>query len=293
MNRVETSQDEPLRTSNALELGAFLRARRESLDPGRLGLARSGRKRTPGLRREDVAALADIGITWYTKLEQGRPIRVSPRVLASVAEALQCSEAETRHLFTLAELRHPESQAEPAGCCRLSPLNQRLLDQLDPIPALIQNQRYDIIGFNQAYCRMVNVDLAQVPPEDRNCIYLALTDPAWQASLADWEELVPRMVAQFRSAMAEHRFDPLWEAKLARFMAASQAFRDAWQRLEVRAVENQLKTFRHARLGRFTLQQSNWWSAARDGDRLLVYLPVDEHGERVLRELATIGTTTG
>ncbi|MBV8048489.1 MAG: helix-turn-helix domain-containing protein [Paludibacterium sp.] len=275
-----------LHDSNAHELGAFLRARRESLDPGRLGIARGGRKRTPGLRREDVAALADIGITWYTKLEQGRPIRVSSRVLAAVAGALQCTEAETRHLFTLAGLKQPERPAAPAGCPALSTMQQRLLDQLDPIPALIQNARYDILGFNQSYCRMVGVDLARIAPEDRNCIYLALTHSAWQASLANWEDAVPRMVAQFRSAMAEHRHEPLWETLLDRFMAASPAFRDAWQRYEVRAIENQLKTFSHPRLGLFTLQQNNWWSAARDGDRLLAYLPVDEFGERVLRELA-------
>lgn len=95
------------------QLGAFLRARRESLDPQRLGLPRSGRRRTPGLRREEVAMLADVGVTWYTWLEQGREVNPSVAVMQAIAEALQCSELETRHLFVLAGLKPLESAYVP------------------------------------------------------------------------------------------------------------------------------------------------------------------------------------
>ena len=265
----------------ARELGQFLRHRRESLDPARLGMARHGRRRTPGLRREDVAALADIGVTWYTKLEQGQPIRVSPRVLAAVARALQCSDSETRHLFTLARLAHPDG-APVAHCEQVSPMALRILRELEPLPALLQNARYDILAYNDAYCRMVNVDLGAIAAPDRNCIYLALTHPDWRASLAHWDEMLPRMVAQFRSALAEHRNDPVWVAQLERYMQISPEFVDAWQRYEVRAVENQLKRFVHPQLGVFALQQMNWWSAAAGGNRLLVYVPMDAVGEAAL-----------
>jgi transcriptional regulator with XRE-family HTH domain len=273
-------------TGNTLELGAFLRARRESLDPVRLGIPRTGRKRTPGLRREDVAAMADIGITWYTKLEQGRPIRVSHKVLSAVASALQCSDTETAHLFTLAGVTPPVQASQLPVSSATCPANQTILDHLDPIPALIQNARFDILYFNQAYCRLVNVDLADIAPEDRNCIYLAIVNPAWRASLADWEDMMPRMVAQYRAAMAEHMHEAAWEKQLQRFFSASDEFRECWHRYEVRGVENQVKRFRHAQHGVLNLHQSNWWSAAKNGYRMLVYVPVDPHSEQALQALA-------
>ncbi|MDR3413112.1 MAG: helix-turn-helix transcriptional regulator [Formivibrio sp.] len=271
--------------SRSQELGAFLRARRESLDPKRLGLPRIGRQRTPGLRREEVAHLAEIGITWYTKLEQGRPIRASAKVLSAIAAALQCSETETRHLFTLAGL-NPSLQTLAPICEHLSTSCQVILDQLDPLPALIQNARFDILGFNQAYCRLVGVDLAEIAEEDRNCIYLAFANPAWRASLEDWDEVMPRMVALFRAAMADHMNEPLWERQLQRYMAVSAEFRETWQRYEVRGIENQIKRFHNPQVGVLNLHQTNWWSAPKNGDRLLVYVPADEQSEQGLKRLA-------
>jgi transcriptional regulator with XRE-family HTH domain len=278
-----------LENHSAQALGAFLRARRESLDPVRLGLARGGRRRTPGLRREDVAALADIGITWYTKLEQGRATGASSRVLSAIAAALQCNEAETRHLFNLGGIALPADVAKTPLCSRLSESCQMMLDQLDPIPAIVQNARFDILGFNPAYCRLLNVDLERIAREDRNCIYLALVHPDWRASLLDWEDTLPRLVAMFRAAMAEHLHEALWEQQLQRYMAVSPEFRAAWQRYEVHGIENQIKRFRHPRHGVLSLQQTNWWSAPKNGDRLIVYLPVDEESERGLRERAQDG----
>ncbi|SDY97953.1 Helix-turn-helix domain-containing protein [Collimonas sp. OK242] len=282
------SQQAPshLEANSTEELGSFLRVRRESLDPVHLGLPRSGRRRTPGLRREDVAALADIGITWYTKLEQGRPIRVSAKVLSAVAIALQCSDVETAHLFALAGMKMPTNLTERPACESLSATSQMILDHLNPIPALIQNARFDILGYNEAYCRLVNVDLAKIAKEDRNCIYLAMTNPNWRASLADWDDAMPRMVALFRAAMAEHLHEPLWEQQLQKFMTASAEFRNAWQRYEVRGIENQVKRFRHPRVGALDLQQTNWWSAPKNGDRLMAYVPVDERSRQGIQQLA-------
>ncbi|GAB2876454.1 MULTISPECIES: helix-turn-helix transcriptional regulator [Microvirgula] len=270
------------------ELGTFLRSRRESLDPVRLGLPRVGRRRTPGLRREEVAQLAEVGVTWYTWLEQGRPIQASARSLGAIAVALQCSAAETRHLFALAGLGEPVAPHAPS-CERLSTASRILLDQLDPLPALIQNARFDILGYNPAYSRLIGVDLTQVPHEDRNCIYLALTHPVWRSRLADWNDILPRMVASFRAAMAGHLEDPQWGAQLQRFLSISADFRDTWQRNEVRSIENQSKRFRHPLVGVLELQQVNWWSAPRNGDRLLVYVPVDADSERALKRIAEDG----
>ncbi|HGK4671229.1 TPA: helix-turn-helix transcriptional regulator [Kluyvera georgiana] len=266
------------------QLGAFLRARRESLDPQRLGLPRSGRRRTPGLRREEVAMLADVGVTWYTWLEQGREVNPSVAVMQAIAEALQCSELETRHLFVLAGLKPLESAYVPL-CEGISPGARRMLDSLLPQPASIQRANFDIVAWNDAFCRLMGVDFSTIPEDDRNCIYLYLTHPGWRSRLAN-RDVLATFVSYFRAAMAEHRGDAAWENKLARFFAASSEFEELWhQRYDVRGVENQIKDFHHPEFGDFQLQQMYWYSAPRNGSRLLVYLPVDDIGEAVLAKL--------
>lgn len=261
------------RTDN--ELGRFLRQRRESLDPVLLGFSRGGRRRTPGLRREEVAQLADVGVTWYTWLEQGRDIQVSAKVMGAIATALHCTEAETRHVFTLAGLGE-QVPVQERLCQSVSSMCQTILDTLDPYPAMVQNARYDIIGVNRAYARLTGVDLQALAVEDRNCIYLALTHAGWQACLIDYEESLSRMVASFRAAMADHRDDPAWQAQLQRYFDASDVFRTTWERYEVRGIENQVKRFRHPDLGVLAFHQTNFWTAPRGGDRMMVYLPADD-----------------
>lgn len=287
MSLISDSEMDVLQTrqmDSRKQLGAFLRARRESLDPQRLGLPRSGRRRTPGLRREEVAMLADVGVTWYTWLEQGREVNPSVAVMQAVAEALQCSELETRHLFVLAGLTPLESLNVPQ-CEGISPGTRRMLDSLLPQPASIQKPNFDIVAWNDAFCRLMGVDFSLIPEDERNCIYLYLTHPGWRSRLAN-PDVMGNFVSYFRAAMAEHRGEPAWENKLARFFAASAEFEALWhQRYEVRGVENQIKTFRHPEFGEFQLQQMYWYSAPRNGSRLLVYLPVDEVGEGVLGRL--------
>lgn len=271
--------------SRAQELGEMLRRKRETLDPAGLGIGRAGRVRTPGLRREEVAARADIGITWYTKLEQGRPIRVSPRVLLSVAQALEFNDVETEHLFRLASLPLPPRLEIPRGCEPLSAASQAILDQLSPYPAMIQTKRYNIRGFNDAYSRLVGVDLNSIPPEDRNCIYLSLVNPAWRASQANPDEVLASMAALFRASMAEHLDDPAWEQQLQRYMAASDRFRIIWDRYQLKGVENAVKRFRLADGTVLALQSNNWWASPSNDDRMIVYTPLDEAGAETLKTM--------
>ncbi|HHL5555831.1 TPA: helix-turn-helix transcriptional regulator, partial [Klebsiella pneumoniae] len=234
-----------------------------------------------GLRREEVAMLADVGVTWYTWLEQGREVNPSEAVLVGVANALQCSPLETRHLFVLAGLTPPEA-TQVTVCEGISPGTRRMLDSLMPQPASIQKPNFDIVAWNDSFCRLMGVDFATLPEEDRNCIYLYLTHETWRSRIEN-RDVLPTFVSYFRAAMAEHRGDPAWENKLARFFAASSEFEALWhQRYEVRGVENQIKHFNHPQLGRFSLQQMYWYSAPRNGSRLLVYLPMDEAGEQAL-----------
>ncbi|KAA9001364.1 helix-turn-helix domain-containing protein [Affinibrenneria salicis] len=272
---------------NRKTLGAYLRARRESLDPVRLGLPVPRKRRTPGLRREDIAQLADVGITWYTWLEQGRPIRTSAKTMLAIAKALQFNEDETRHVFMLASL--PYSPAARAICEKLTEDHQLILDRLNPFPAVIINARFTILGFNQSWCRLLNIDLANIPPEDRNCIYLAFNNADWQSRLEDLHEILRHMVAMFRARMAEHSGDQVWEAQLQRYLDESDTFRQMWQqRYEVQGVNDRIKRFRHPLLGTISLRQINWWTASHNGDRLLVYMPNAEQDAMLLDQLSRL-----
>ncbi len=262
------------------QLGAFLRARRESLDPQRRGCpggppAHAGS--APG-RGGDARRRRRYPVH---RLEQGREVNPSEAVLVGVANALQCSPLETRHLFVLAGLTPPEA-TQVTVCEGISPGTRRMLDSLMPQPASIQKPNFDIVAWNDSFCRLMGVDFATLPEEDRNCIYLYLTHETWRSRIEN-RDVLPTFVSYFRAAMAEHRGDPAWENKLARFFAASSEFEALWhQRYEVRGVENQIKHFNHPQLGRFSLQQMYWYSAPRNGSRLLVYLPMDEAGEQAL-----------
>lgn len=269
--------------NNRKRLGAFLRTRRENLDPNRLGLPRMRHRRTPGLRREEVAQLADVGVTWYTWLEQGRDINASPKTLTAIAAALQCNDVETQHLFYLAGHVLPSTRVA-AACCKIAEHNQRMLDAIQ-LPAIIETPRFDIIGYNAAWCALIGVDLATIAPEDRNCIWLAFNHPQWRSVMRDWDEVMPQMVAMFRGQMGEHLGDPHWENYLARLLNSSDEFAQTWQRYELGKVENRVKRFYREEVGEITLRQNNWWSASRHGDRLLVYVPNDSHSAAGLQHL--------
>ncbi|OWS74283.1 transcriptional regulator [Pantoea sp. VS1] len=273
----------PAELNNRKLLGTFLRTRRESLDPNRLGLPRMRQRRTPGLRREEVAQLADVGVTWYTWLEQGRDIKASTKTLTAIASALQCNDVETQHLFSLAGHTLPSTRVA-AACCKLAGHNQQMLDAIQ-LPAIIETPRFDILGYNQAWCALMGIDLDQIAPEDHNCIWLAFNHASWRNMMIDWDEVMPQMVAMFRGQMGEHLGDPHWESFLARLLNSSDEFAHTWQRYELGKVENRVKRFYRAEVGEMTLRQNNWWSASRNGDRLLVYVPDDAASAAALQQL--------
>lgn len=194
------------------ELAEFLRTRRERITPEQVGLVRGPRRRTPGLRREEVAHLSSVGVTWYTWLEQARDIQVSGQVLDAVARALLLDVSEREHLFSLAGSLDP---VQPAVCPSVTPSVRAIIDQLGHIPACVQNSRYDIVAYNATYGRLLG-DLDSKRPEERNCMWLAFTDPEWQESVVDLPSTHRIMAARFRAAMAEHLAEPAWKTLLAR-----------------------------------------------------------------------------
>ncbi|HEY7325411.1 MAG TPA: helix-turn-helix transcriptional regulator, partial [Streptosporangiaceae bacterium] len=227
------------------ELAGFLRSRRERIAPEQVGLPPASRRRTPGLRREEVATLAGVGVTWYTWLEQGRDINASPQVLDAVARTLLLDPHEREHLFRLADVPDGNGQAE---CRALPPTAQLLLDQLEPIPACIRNARYDILAWNQAFDALMG-PLADLPFEERNSLWRMFTSASCRAATLDWEEGTRRMVAEYRAAMAEHLAEPAWKCLVSRLSDASPEFAELWERHEVATRYEDHKTLIHPELG--------------------------------------------
>lgn len=265
-------------------LGEFLRAHRESVSPEETGFPSGGNRRTPGLRREEVAILAGVGVTWYTWLEQGRPIRPSEQVLSAIATALLLDEIETDHLFELAGVKRRVDDIR-SQCQGLPDGTQEILDQLDPFPALVRNGRFDILASNAAVSDLIGVDVASVPLAHRNCLYLALTNPHWRASVLDWEESLSVWVGQFRAAMALHVDDPIWKQQLELFCSISAEFAELWKRQQVSVPGHQLRQFIHSEVGPLSLRQSSWLLGPRQGSRMLVSVPADAPTALALEKL--------
>jgi hypothetical protein len=267
------------------ELAGFLRSRRERIAPEQVGLPPAARRRTPGLRREEVATLAGVGVTWYTWLEQGRDINASPQVLDAVARTLLLDPHERDHLFRLADTPDGSGQGE---CASLPPTAQLLLDKLEPFPACVRNARFDVLAWNPAYEQMVG-SLGDVPFEERNSLWRMFTSPRCRASMLDWEEGTRRMVAEYRSAMAAHVAEPAWKCLISRLAKVSPEFTELWERHEVASPENLTKRYLHPEVGLLRLNYTHLWLGQRLGTRMTTYTPADDETHERLRELQRTG----
>ncbi len=263
------------------ELADFLRSRRERITPEQVGLPQGRRRRTPGLRREEVAQLSAVGVTWYTWLEQARDIQVSAQVLDAVARTLMLDPNERAHLFVLAGLPDPVPGRD---CPYVTPSLLATLDQLEPLPACVLNSRYDILAYNRTYGRLVD-DLDAVPAEDRNLMWLVFTHPGWRAGVVDLDQVARRCTAQFRAAMAEHVAEPVWKLQVKRLQQASPEFRELWSRHEVVQPSSTPKRFLNPQVGLLNLQHTGMWLGQRSGSRMVVYTPLDQETRTRLERL--------
>lgn len=214
------------------ELAEFLRSRRERLTPEDVGLPIGRRRRTPGLRREEVAALAGVGLTWYTWLEQGREIGVSAVFLDNLARVLKLDAAERRHLFLLAHERPP---AEPGKTfCTVPSLAGRLIEDLTPHAAYIINLRWDVLAFNAPADHLFG--FGRHGSGRRNLLWLLFTDPALRDVFVDWEDQAPAMLASFRRDFAVAREDTDAKGLVAELEAVSPEFKGWWRSQDVHAA---------------------------------------------------------
>ncbi|MEU8224059.1 helix-turn-helix transcriptional regulator [Kribbella sp. NPDC048915] len=263
------------------ELGVFLRSRRERIRPDEVGFAPGGRRRTPGLRREEVALLAGVGVTWYTWLEQGRDINVSAQVLDAIATALKFDRLERSHLFRLAGLRVGPTQG---ACSALPPSVQRTLDALTPYPAVVLNERYDILAFNAAYCRVV-LDLEQVPIEERNMLWLNFVCDQWRCNFLDGQSTKHQLVAAFRTASADHLGDSLWQELIRGLLSSSPEFAELWERYDVAQPSIRTKMIEVDGYGLLKIEPLNLWLSQLGPFRATVYTPFDEESAAKLERI--------
>src|SRR5258707_8270050 len=262
-------------------LGTYLRARRAKLDPAALGFP-SERRRTLGLRREEVAQRANISPTWYAWLEQGRGGSPSADVLDRIARALILTDVEREHLFLLGLGRLPQVRYQRNE--GVTPRLQRVLDALDPSPAVIRTATWDVVAWNRAATVML-MDYGSLPPEQRNILRFIFLDPRVRAAQYDWESVARYVVGAFRvdaaRAGAAAEVQPLVDG-LCRL---SPEFKAMWQDNDVRSHGEAVKRIRHPLLGPIAFEYSAFAVDGRPDLSMVVYNPVMPADAQKIRSL--------
>ncbi|MCA0146473.1 helix-turn-helix transcriptional regulator [Blastococcus sp. LR1] len=256
------------------ELAEFLGSRRRQVSPAAVGLPAGGNRRTPGLRREEVALLAGVSHTWYTWLEQGRDIHPSRQVMDALARTLRLSPAEHEYLLRLSG--HGGAQPSPAFD-GVPPHLQRLMDALIPSPVYAITSSWSIVGWNSAYERLYP-GVAAMPPGDRNLLWAVFTDPAVRTLLGDWAADSRRFLTQFRAEVGPRLTDPDVVDLVARLQAASPDFREGWASHDVDRFTSTERRFEHPDVGPLVLEHHQVTPADAPGIQLVVYTAVDGTG---------------
>jgi transcriptional regulator with XRE-family HTH domain len=256
------------------ELADFLRTRRARIVPADVGLPATNRRRTPGLRREEVAQLAGMSATWYTWLEQKRAIGVSSSVLDNLARVLQLDPDERIQLFELA-LRQPVLDA-PSRSETVSPLMRRLLDQMYPNPAFVMGRRWDILAWNRA-AQAFLLDFERVPASERNMLWLVFTNSALHSLMVDWPARGQDALARFRADYGRHAGDAHFVQLVERLNAVSPEFAQWWPRHDIRPMSEGRRDYDHPLAGRMIVENTTLSAGDSPEQRLLVFLAADAH----------------
>jgi transcriptional regulator with XRE-family HTH domain len=264
------------------ELAAFLRSRREATDPVAVGVRPGPRRRTPGLRREELAQLAGVSVTWYTWLEQARDISVSRQVIDSLARELRMTPPERAHLFTLAGLALPAgSAARP----KAADILRRLVDTLHPNPAYVINPWWDLLAYNEAYAGLLG-GLDDVPPAERNVLWLLLGGDRLHGVLPDWAAETRSLLGQLRAHLARYPQDPRGPELVDSLRATGPRFAELWEEHEVRQFRAARKRMRHPRVGRIDFDYVKLATVDDDQQQLVVLLVADPADTAKLAELS-------
>lgn len=255
-------------------LSAFLKSKRAGLQPQAVGLPTGTRRRTPGLRREEVAQLAGVSTTWYTWLEQGREITVSASVLDAIASALKLNNDERKYLYDLAfETNKPVSREEELQS-RISPSLQKILTELNYCPAYITDRHFQIIGWNRAAAH-VFLDFDQIPSEQRNLIRLLFARKELKSLAVNWDHFVQGFLAIFRAYYGQYVGDEWYDRFLAEMTQLHPDFQPLWKESQVSLAPEVVIEFRHAKAGKMLFNLTSLQVQGAMDLRLSVYTPVE------------------
>lgn len=264
-------------------LGTYLRDRRARLDPVTFGFD-VGRRRTPGLRREEVASRANISPTWYTWLEQGRGGAPSADVLDRIAKGLMLTEPEREHLYMLGLGRPPEARYQPVD--EITPRLQRVLDGMAFSPAIIKNAIWDVLGWNRAAAALLT-DYSQLPSDQRNILRLMFTNGSGRNRNEDWESVARFVVGAFRADMARAGAQGSMDAArlVEELSRLSPEFKALWQDNDVIAHSEGVKRIRHPSAGLVKLEFSSFAVEGRPELGMIVYNPATQTDAEKVRAL--------
>ncbi|MFE5112042.1 helix-turn-helix transcriptional regulator [Streptomyces sp. NPDC056663] len=266
------------------ELAAFLRDRRERLDPHDVGLpARRQPRRTPGLRRDEVAELAGISIDYLVRLEQARPLRPSVDVVEALARALRLTPDERTYLYDLTQQR-PRTTAKPPTTAA-SPL-ARLVADLSPLPAMLMNHRYDILAWNPEMARLL-IDFDTLPPQQRNAMWLCLIHPETRTYYTDPERVAKEGTAYLRAAWAAHPEDQVLNELITQCITHNELFARSWAQRDVRINGRGHKVIRHPDAGEIAVHFEVLMPLQDPDQRLMVFRAGDDDSQAAMDRLLT------
>ena len=263
------------------QLGTYLRDRRTRLDPATFGFS-GGRRRTPGLRREEVAQRANISPTWYTWLEQGRGGAPSADVLDRIAKGLMLTEPEREHLFMLGLGRPPEVRYKPVD--GVTPRLQRVLDALEVSPAIVKTAMWDVVAWNRAAAALLT-DYSKLPRAQRNILRLIFANSRVRAAQADWQSVARFVVGAFRADVARAGAGEEVSRLVDELSSTSAEFDALWRDNEVVAHGEGLKRIRHPEAGLLELEFSAFAVDGRPELGMVVYNPASQADADRIRSL--------
>lgn len=265
---------------NRAELADFLRSRRERITPQEVGLPAGGRRRTPGLRREEVAALAGVGLSWYTWLEQGREIGVSASFLEKLSKTLKLDATERRYLFLLAHQRLPP---EPGKTwCAVPPLVHRLMADLPLRPAYVLNLRWDVLAWNAAADKVFG--FSSFPVERRNLLWLLFTAPSMRALLDPWEDQALQILSSFRRDFVRAPQDPEIGSLVKELEKVDPDFRTWWRQQDIHGPCQGVRHFNVADVGPVVFDHTSLTIDVDRDLRLVYYAAKEEQAQSRLFE---------
>jgi transcriptional regulator with XRE-family HTH domain len=249
------------------ELGSFLSSRRARLVPKAFGLP-EGPRRTPGLRREEVAVLAGVSVSWYTWLEQGRDIQPSAEALQRIAKVLKLDRIESSHLFALSPREEPTTATES----EVSDGLERLVQAINPIPAYVRNTRLDILAWNDAIADLF-VDYGSLQPHERNTLRLLFLYRPYRTLILDWEQMARGMISTFRAARAHAQDKAPFDRLIEELSEASVEFREWWQDTDVKGFSEGSKRLQHPTSGTISFTYVALTPEGRPDLSLVTYIP--------------------